>query len=199
MRKYYGMFLLLSFNVYFSQQTENLRFIKEKYNAEIQKIKDKYIDDIEQTPLKKRSKITLKKNSDIDFLELKRNNEYLEELEKIKSSYPLSDFESKKAQADTEDDKSPQYPGGSEAFKKELADHINIEAIQGKGIIQTRIVFIVDTNGSIVTVKASGENESFNRQAELAILLIKEKWEPAKKNNQPYKAVMRVPLTLNFD
>lgn len=199
MKKYYSLFLFFSLNFYFSQQAESLKLVKEKYDAEIQKINNKYTDDIAEAPLRKHAKITLKKDSDIGTLELKRNNEYLEKLEKIKSGYILEDFQLKTDMKDTEEDKSPKYPDGIEAFKKEIAENLNTNLIRGKGIIQSRVVFIIDLDGSIMTAKAFGENESFNKQAELAILLIKKKWEPAKKNNQPYRTRLRVPLTLTFD
>ncbi|UKB79463.1 energy transducer TonB [Chryseobacterium sp. MEBOG07] len=86
-----------------------------------------------------------------------------------------------------------------EAFKKEIIDHFNINAINGKGKLQSIVIFIIEKDGSIITAKGFGENQNFNKQAELAVLLIQKKWEPAIRNGQPERAYMSVPLTLNFD
>ncbi|RQO39258.1 hypothetical protein DBR39_09745 [Chryseobacterium sp. KBW03] len=63
MKKYCSLFLLFTLNFYFSQQTEGLRLIKEKYDLEIQKVKNIYLDEVLKVPLRKRAKITIKKDT----------------------------------------------------------------------------------------------------------------------------------------
>jgi hypothetical protein len=198
MKKYCSLFLLFALNFYFSQQTEGLRLIKEKYDLEIQKVKNIYLDEVLKVPLRKRAKITIKKDSDISSLELKREQEYQEEIKKIQSVYPISDANITSFK-DSKVAYQPNYPGGMEAFKKEIIDHFNINAINGKGKLQSIVIFIIEKDGSIITAKGFGENQNFNKQAELAVLLIQKKWEPAIRNGQPERAYMSVPLTLNFD
>ncbi|KAB1231988.1 energy transducer TonB [Chryseobacterium viscerum] len=198
MKKYCSLFLLFTLNFYFSQQTEGLRLIKEKYDLEIQKVKNIYLDEVLKVPLRKRAKITIKKDSDISSLELKREQEYQEEIKKIQSVYPISDANITSFK-DSKVVYHPNYPDGMEAFKKEIIDHFNINAINGKGKLQSIVIFIIEKDGSIITAKGFGENQNFNKQAELAVLLIQKKWEPAIRNGQPERAYMSVPLTLNFD
>lgn len=198
MKKYYSFLLSFILNFYFSQQTEGLTLIKEKYEDKIQKIKNSYQDEILKAPLRKRAKIILKKDNDIFALEIKRDQEYQQEIEKLQSAYPIFDSNLTPPKED-ETHTSPKYPDGMDAFKKEIMNNFNSEAVHGKGKIQSIVIFIIEKDGSIITAKGFGENQSFNRQAEHAILFTQKKWEPGIKNGQPQRSRMRVPLTLNFD
>ena len=198
MKKYYSFLLLFTVTLYFSQQTDGLKLIKEKYEADIQKIKNDYLDEVIKVPLRKQSKMTLKKDKELYDLEVKRDLEYEAEIEKIQASYPISNS-NLTFPKDDENYPLPQYPDGIDAFKKEIINNFNTEAVMGKGIVQCVVIFIIEKDGSIITAKGFGENQNFNRQAELAVLLTQKKWEPPLKNGQPQRSRMRVPLTLNFD
>lgn len=197
MKKHFSLLLFFALNFYFSQQTEDLRIIKAKYDIEIQKVKKTYLDEVLKVPLRKRAKITIKKDSDISSLELKREQEYQEEIKKIQAAFPLS--ESTLTVLKDNEVTPPKYPDGIDAFRKEIINNFNIEAIRGKGKIQTTVKFIVEKDGSIIVVKGIGENENFNREAATAVLLTQKKWEPATKDGLPERAHMSIPLTLNFD
>lgn len=199
MKKYFCLFLLFVLNFYFSQQTEALRLIKAKYDAEIQNTENSYADALTKASLRKRTKIGLKKDSEISALKLKRDLEYQKELEKIQSVYHISD--SNLTAPKDEKFVMPEYPDGLEAFKKEIANNFNAESevIQGKGTLQSIVIFIIEKDGSILTAKGFGENPTFNRHAEIAVLLTQKKWQPATKDGIPQRARLRVPFTLNFD
>lgn len=199
MKKHFCLFLLFVLNFYFSQQTEALRLIKAKYDAEIQNIENSYADALTKASLRKRTKIGLKKDSEISALKLKRDLEYEKELEKIQSVYYISD--SNLTAPKDEKFVMPEYPDGLEAFKKEIANNFNAgsEVIQGKGTLQSIVIFIIEKDGSILTAKGFGENPAFNRKAEMAVLLTQKKWQPATKDGIPQRARLRVPFTLKFD
>lgn len=199
MKKYFSISLLFILNFYFSQQTDALKLIKEKYDAEIQHIEDGYKDALAKASLRKRTRISLKKDSDISSLKLKRDLEYQKELEKIQSAYPISN--SNLIVPKEEGYILPKYPDGMEAFKKEIANNFDAqgEIIQGKGIVQSVVIFIIEKDGSMITAKGFGENPAFNRKAEMAVLLTQKKWQPATKDGVPQRARLRVPFTLNFD
>ncbi|MCT2408500.1 energy transducer TonB [Chryseobacterium antibioticum] len=93
----------------------------------------------------------------------------------------------------------PIHPKGDAFFKEELSKNMNIQNIQGKGQVTCKLIFIVEKDGSIIKAVGIGDNEKFNRYAELAILLTQDRWEPAKKDGLPVRAIMSVPLMLNFD
>jgi hypothetical protein len=48
-------------------------------------------------------------------------------------------------------------------------------------------------------VKAYGDNESFNREAERGLLKIKDKWTPAELNGEKVRYRFRIPLTISFN
>ncbi|MDN3695358.1 hypothetical protein QWZ06_25540 [Chryseobacterium tructae] len=198
MKKYCSFLLLFILNFYFSQQTDGFRLIKEKYESDIQKIKNEYLDQVSKVPLRKQAKMALKKDRELYDREVKRDQEYQKELEKLQASYPIADS-NLITPKDDEVDNLPKYPDGMDAFKKEVINNFNSEAVTGKGTIQCSVIFIIEKDGSIITAKGFGENQNFNRQAELAVLLTQKKWEPCLKNGQPQRSRMRVPLTLNFD
>lgn len=199
MKKHFSLFLFFALNFYFSQQTESLRIIKAKYDVQIQNIENSYADALTKASLRKRTKIGLKKNSEISALKLKRNLEYEKELEKIQSVYHISD--SNLTASKDERFVMPEYPDGIDAFKKEIANNFNAgsEVTQEKGTLQSIVIFIIEKDGSILTAKGFGENPTFNRHAEIAVLLTKKKWQPATKDGIPQRARLRVPFTLNFE
>ncbi|MFS4429931.1 energy transducer TonB [Chryseobacterium sp. S90] len=197
MKKHFSLFLFFALNLYFSQQTEGLRTIKVKYDIQIQNIENSYTDALTKASVRKQAKITLIKDKEINSLKYQRNIEYQKEIEKIQSAFPLS--ESTLTVLKDNEVTPPKYPDGIDAFRKEIINNFNIEAIRGKGKIQTTVKFIVEKDGSIIVVKGIGENENFNREAATAVLLTQKKWEPAKKDGLPERAHMSIPLTLNFD
>jgi hypothetical protein len=199
MKKYFSLFLFFALNFYFSQQTEGLRIIKAKYDIQIQNIENSYADALTKALSRKRvNKITLIKDKEINALKFQRNNEYLEELAKINAAY-TSSHSGSKIDKNIENATAPKHPNGSDFFKKEMSDNFFADAIKGTNRVECRVYFIIEKDGSITSVKASGSNEQFNRQAELCVLLTQEKWKPATRNGQPERAFMNVPLALNFD
>ncbi|NIF05629.1 hypothetical protein F3J23_09250 [Chryseobacterium sp. Tr-659] len=198
MKKYCSLFLLLAINFYFSQQTEGLKRIKEKYDTQIQEIKNKYAEDSLKVSSRKLAKVTLKKNDDIYNLNAQRNNEYLEEAAKIKAAYKPSEKQSgSKSKSDNET--SAKHLDGAESFKKEISDNMYTYGISLKGKVESRVSFAIEKDGSITFVNAKGNNEKFNKQAELAVLLTQKKWEPATRDHEPVVSYMGFPISLNFD
>lgn len=99
----------------------------------------------------------------------------------------------------TEVEQMAEFPdGGIPQFRQLIAKNFNVNKVSGKGKINCEITFVIDRDGSLVDVKASGNNQSFNQEAVAAISKIKTKWIPAKLNNQPVRYRYRVPLNLVF-
>lgn len=93
-----------------------------------------------------------------------------------------------------------QYPGGFNTLREQVADLFYTEAIlPGQKIIRTDVVFVVERDGSITSVHAEGDHFAFNRQAEIAMYLLPEKFTPARINGIPVRYRFRLPLSINFD
>ena len=76
-------------------------------------------------------------------------------------------------------------------------DIFALEKTDGR-TLKTVVYYVVEVDGSILYVKAIGENESFNKEAERALKSIKTKYAPAKVNNLVVRHILRMPLSMNF-
>ena len=97
-------------------------------------------------------------------------------------------------------DTEPSFPGGMSAFRKEFSQNFDTSALEKTdgGTLKTVVYYVVEVDGSIVYVKAIGENESFNKEAERTLKSIKTKYAPAKVNNLVVRHILRMPLSMNF-
>ncbi|WP_326988736.1 hypothetical protein [Chryseobacterium nepalense] len=102
--------------------------------------------------------------------------------------------------AKIEIEKPAVFPSGTTALNNRIIKNFRTRKIISNAEIETcQISFIIDKEGSMVDVKASGSNESFNREAERAILKIKDKWIPGELNGEKARYKFRIPLTITFD
>lgn len=201
MKFFFFIFSLLTVHFYNSQQTESLRIIHEKYVPEFENIEKKYKNiNTKKLSKKELEELSLKREKEINTLEFKRNEEYLSEFLKMKSGTYIVNIDNKKiVPIDEKGEVSAAYPQGINAFRKEIVDNFYAGTIDTKGNIRTELIFVIERDGSIVDVKATGPNGEFNKQAELAVYLTKHKWQPARINGYSVRYRLRVPLNLNFD
>ncbi|WP_326981118.1 energy transducer TonB [Chryseobacterium sp. MYb264] len=100
----------------------------------------------------------------------------------------------------TEVEQTAEFPGGINSFRNKVASNFDGSAMNGdEGTVKTEITFVVERDGSITDVKASGGNSDFNSEAIRTIKSIKNKWTPAKINGQSVRYRFRLPLTMNFE
>lgn len=100
----------------------------------------------------------------------------------------------------TEVEQQADFPGGINSFRSKVADNFDSGAMEGgEGTLRTEITFVVERDGSLTQVKATGPNADFNREAERTVKSIRNKWTPAKINGQPVRYRFRLPLTMNFE
>lgn len=97
-------------------------------------------------------------------------------------------------------DTEPSFPGGMAAFRNEFSQNFDTSALEKpkSGTLKTVIYYAVEVDGSILYIKAIGENESFNKEAERVLKSIKTKYNPAKVNNLAVRYLLRMPLNMNF-
>lgn len=121
-----------------------------------------------------------------------RNIEDLEVLKTTKISQNLTD-----KPADVE--KIADYPGGINTLRQEVADLLYVDGVNSDlKIVKTDVVFVVEKDGSVSNVHAQGDNFTFNRQAEIALYSITEKFSPALVKGDPARFRFRIPLTLTM-
>lgn len=96
-------------------------------------------------------------------------------------------------------DQSSEFPGGINAFRQKVSGNFDTSVMSGdEGTVKTDVTFVVERDGSITDVKASGPNSDFNSEAVRTIKGIRNKWTPAKINGQPVRSRYRLPLTMQF-
>jgi len=89
--------------------------------------------------------------------------------------------------------------GGVNGFRTKFMDNFESSAIEGEGTLSTEITFVVERDGTLSQIKASGSNQDFNREAERTVKSIKTKWIPGKVNGQPVRSRFRFPVKMNFE
>lgn len=105
-------------------------------------------------------------------------------------------------------DNSPQtvvdveagFVGGINAFRDKVVSGFDTGDFDGAGEkLSTVVTFIVEKDGSISSVKASGKDAAFNREAERAVRNTKGKWVPAKIKGQPVRSYFKFPVSMMFE
>ena len=97
-------------------------------------------------------------------------------------------------------DQEAEFPGTLNSFRNKIAENFDNSAMEGgEGTLKATVTFIVERDGSISDVKASGSNSDFNSEAVRTVKSIRTKWVPAKINGQPVRQRFRLPLTMNFE
>lgn len=100
----------------------------------------------------------------------------------------------------TEVEQTAEFPGGINAFRNKVSGNFDGSAMNGdEGAVKAEVTFVVERDGSITDVKATGKNADFNSEAVRTIKSIKNKWSPAKINGQSVRYRFRLPLTMNFE
>ncbi|MBT2620677.1 MULTISPECIES: energy transducer TonB [Chryseobacterium] len=100
----------------------------------------------------------------------------------------------------TEVEQTAEFPGGINAFRNKVSSNFDGSAMNGdEGAVKAEVTFVVERDGSITDVKATGKNSDFNSEAVRTIKSIKNKWSPAKINGQSVRYRFRLPLTMNFE
>lgn len=97
-------------------------------------------------------------------------------------------------------DKNADYPGGINALRQEVANLFYSDGVYSEiKDVKTQIAFIVEKDGSISNVKAEGENFTLNRQAEIALYSVVERFSPSYINGIAVRSRFKLPLSLKFD
>ncbi|NIF05628.1 hypothetical protein F3J23_09245 [Chryseobacterium sp. Tr-659] len=116
----------------------------------------------------------------------------LEDLQKIKKTeQPSEKFSAVEKVAD--------YPGGLNSLRQEVANLLYVDGVYSEErTVKTDVAFIVEKDGSVSNVHAQGNNFTFNRQAEIALYSLAEKFSPAMIKGDPTTYHFKIPLTLTI-
>ncbi|WP_126340467.1 energy transducer TonB [Kaistella jeonii] len=204
------LYIILLCSSYFLHAQQNEEFVSAKKFFDYQRFmlnnefKKKF--DLEKEVPKK---IGIKKDFSEFMMKLDsiQNTAFIGTLIKVKNREDLasrthkssSQFASENPEKTILEDQA-QYPGGFNTLRKQVADLFYTEAIlPDQKVIKTNVVFVVEKDGTISSVHAEGDHFAFNRQAEIAMYLLPEKFSPAIINGTAVRYRFRLPLAMNFE
>lgn len=191
----------------FSQQAEEFRNVKNYYNHhrqllnnEFKKKYDAETNTLSKDAIKGDFVFFMKKMDSIENVALigallKVKN--LEDLRKIQTRGMIS---GNHPDLISTTEKSADYPGGINALRQEVANLFYIDGVYAdEKTVKANVAFIVEKDGTISDVQAQGANFTFNRQAEIALYSISEKFAPAVFKGNTVRYRFKLPLTMTFD
>lgn len=100
---------------------------------------------------------------------------------------------------ETRVDVSASFKGGIDAFRDKVGQSFDTEAVGQSGVIKAMVSFVVERDGSISNVKATGVDAGFNKEAERTVKSIKTKWNPAKLNGEIVRSYFNIPITMRIE
>ncbi len=94
----------------------------------------------------------------------------------------------------------PLFPGGDEALRMFLADHLKYPEVAKKNGIQGKVyvTFVVDVDGSVTDTKiARGVDPALDKEA-LRVVNLLPNWTPGKQKGEAVKVSYTVPINFEF-
>lgn len=188
---------------FLAQQKEEFRLVKSYYNQhrnmlnkEFKKKFDAESNTVKKAAIKGDFLFFMKKMDSIE------NNALIGALLKVRNLEDLQTIKnprltSSEKFADAE--KIADYPGGINSLRQEVANLLYVDGVYSKEkMIKTDVDFIVEKDGTVSNVHAQGDNFTFNRQAEIALYSLAEKFSPALLKGDPTIYRFKLPLTLTI-
>ena len=190
------------FSFGFSQQNDEFKRVKMYFDSQKQLIDTEF-----QKKYNSETNLFVKENLKKDYnyfiqkIDSVRNVAYLGALIRVKNNEGLKNINAKNEEIGFQNVQTPEFPNGIDALREKVASLFYSKGIEYcKNELNTTVSFVVDENGSITDIKAEGENISFNKQAEIAMYLISEKFtKPALQKGNAVKYAFRMPLSIKFE
>ncbi|MEG1592208.1 energy transducer TonB [Chryseobacterium sp.] len=126
---------------------------------------------------------------------------YFIQAQEIAGTTELQELDLKKNKSEIFNDveKPAEFSEGINAFRRKLLKKLKVKNVISKSIEKCELMFVIERDGTLTAITASGTNESFNNEAIRAVSKIKGKWTPATINGKKVRYRFKVPLTLNFN
>lgn len=91
----------------------------------------------------------------------------------------------------------PEYPGGEQALRQFIADHIEYPEIARENEISGRVYvqFIINENGEVKDAKVVRGVDPSRDKAALKVINSFPKWKPGKQRDKPVKCAYVIPIS----
>lgn len=207
-KKIFYIILFCSSYLLHAQQNEEFQLAKKYFDYQRfmlnNEFKKKFDNEIDRT-----EKMTIKRDFSEFMMKLDsiQNTAFIGTLIKVKNREDLHRLSTKTTlqyfsenPQKKELNEEAKYPGGFDILRKQVSDLFYTEAfLPDQKVIKTNVVFVVEKDGTITSVHAEGDHFAFNRQAEIAMYLLPEKFSPAIIKGTPVRYRFRLPLAMNFE
>ena len=204
MKTYLFFFFLILGRLLPAQQAEEFRIIKDYFDNQESLIKSGFAKKY-KTLSTDSSKVEIRKQytefmSKLDSI---RNVAYLGALIKVKNREDLH-LITKTSQNFTQNkniESKPEFPNGLNSLRDKVANLFYSDCLQAeKKEVSTMLSFVVEEDGSITDIRAFGDDTNLNKQAEIALYLLPEKFtKPATVNGNAVRYSFQMPLVVKFD
>lgn len=207
-RKLPIIFTFFMFCFAFGQQNEEFKYVKNYFdyhrfmlNTQFQKKIDKEKNTAGKINLSKDFGEFMKKMDSV------QNTAFVNALIKVKNRedlFNLNEYQNQKNFDEnpkkSELSEEARYPGGFENLRSQVADLFYFDSVITQiKTLSANVEFVVERDGSISGVHAQGDNSAFNRQAEIAMYQLPEKFSPALVDGSAVRYRFRLPLKMNFE
>lgn len=131
-----------------------------------------------------------------------KNVAYLGALIRVKNTEDLSKIvHHPEVNINAEEVEKPEFPNGINSLREKVADLFYSEGIIPEGKeLNTTLKFVVEKDGSISEVCAEGETPAFNKQAEIALYLLPDKFKkPGTVNGNAVRYVYKMPIRMRLE
>ena len=207
-KKFVSLFSLFIITISSAQQNEEFKMVKNYYDYQRLMLNKEFKKRFDQE--KDPSNKVAVRNDFQEFmvkLDSIQNSAFVNALVKVKIREDLSRYQlqtqplvlnenPKKSDLNS----NANYPGGFNLMKQQIVDLFYTDAILAdQKMMKTDLLFVVEKDGSISSVQAEGDNFTFNRQAEIALYLLPERFSPAFINGTAIRYRFRLPVAMDFD
>lgn len=189
-----------------AQQAEEFKIIKDYFDSQEAMIKSGFAIKYEKlTDAFSKEEIRKQYNEFISKLDSIRNVAYLGALIKVKNREELAqikkDHQNSTQNNTTKIESKPEFPNGLNSLREKVTNLFYSEGLNAdKKEISTILSFVVEKDGTISDIRAFGDDAYLNKQAEIALYLVPEKFaKPATIKGNAVRYSFKLPLVVKFD
>lgn len=97
-------------------------------------------------------------------------------------------------------DVEADFVGGINSFRNKVMGDFDVSKFEGIGeALRTTVTFVVEKDGTISNVKATGPDAQFNKEAERTVRNLRGAWKPAQLNGQKVRSYFQFPISMMFE
>lgn len=191
---------LVIFSFGFSQQNDEFKRVKMYFDSQKQLIDTEF-----QKKYNSETNLFVKENLKKDYnyfiqkIDSIRNVAYLGALIRVKNNEGLRNINAENDEIKFQNVETPEFPNGINSLREKVADLFYSDGIIVEGReLKTIVKFVVEKDGSLSEISADGEIPAFNKQAEIALYLLSDKFKPGTINGNTVRYMFKLPIRMRW-